>query len=75
MFNEIDPLGYVVSSDDDDYPFARLLADDVSDDSDDALLAQFISKSDIYDNLTLICVDFGHVHYSSTSWNICAIVH
>ncbi|CAB3995831.1 Hypothetical predicted protein [Paramuricea clavata] len=49
MCNDVDPLGYVASSSDDDsidddYPLSRLLADGVSDDSDDAPLAQLISK-------------------------------
>jgi hypothetical protein len=54
MCNDVDPLGYVASSDDDDsidddYPLSRLLADDVSDDSDDVPLAQSAkyNKSDI----------------------------
>ena len=45
-FNNVDPLDYATSSsdDEDDYPLARLLADNDSEDSDDAPLAHFISK-------------------------------
>jgi hypothetical protein len=46
-FNDADPLNYVMSSsssDEDDYPLARLLADSDSEDSDDAPLAHYINK-------------------------------
>jgi hypothetical protein len=45
-FNDVDPLDYATSSsdDEDDYPLARLLANNDFEDSDDAPLAHFISK-------------------------------
>ena len=45
-FNDVDPLGYDLSSSDDenDFRLARLLAYNESDDSDDVLLAHCIRK-------------------------------
>ena len=45
-FNEVDPLNFMVSSfdDEDEYPLARLLVDNDSEDSDDAPLAHYVKS-------------------------------